>query len=72
MRPCEPGCAYVYAVALHDTGRANEAISVLTDLVAMHASDPDVLRALVSYSEKAGRTSEARDYSTRLRALEGE
>jgi Tfp pilus assembly protein PilF len=61
--------AYVYAVALHSSGRVKAAIAQLESALATHPDDPDVLAALVSYHEKRGDASKARRYSDQLRAL---
>ncbi len=63
--------AYVYAVALHDTGEVAQAIGVLGKALASHSSDREILSALVMYSDEAGRTKDAREYAAQLRALEG-
>ena len=63
--------AYVYGVALHDTGSADQARKVLTDALASHPFDRDTLSALVTYSAEAGRRKDAETYEARLRALEG-
>jgi predicted CXXCH cytochrome family protein len=61
--------AYVYAVALHSSGRVKAAIAQLESALATHPDDRDVLAALVSYHEKRGDASKARRYSDQLRAL---
>ena len=53
--PEQPRGAYVYAVGLHSTGRA-EAISVLKDTLRDHPVDRDILQTLVAFSRDAGRS----------------
>lgn len=62
--------AYVYAVALHDTGSAERAVAVLSASLARHPRDRDTLSLLASYAMERGRLSDARTYATRLLALE--
>jgi Flp pilus assembly protein TadD len=62
--PEDPRLGYVFAVALHDTGKATEAIDVLKNTLARHPYDRDVLLALVSYE------IEARDFASALERAE--
>ena len=51
----EPGnarFAYVYAVALHSTGKADAAIAGLKKLSA-HPNDRDILEALASFHKRS-------------------
>lgn len=62
--------AYVYAVALHDTGSPERALTVLRASLARHPFDRGTLHLLASYAMDAGRLDEAHDYAARLSALE--
>ena len=68
----EPGNArfvYVYAIALHSTGKSQAAIARLEKILVAHPNDRDVLEALVSFHNERGDITEAKKYATRLRAL---
>ena len=68
----EPGnarFAYVYAVALHSSGRAEEAIARLTKGLQTSPNDRDILQALASFHEARGESVEAKTYADRLRKL---
>lgn len=67
-----PRFAYVYAVALHDTGKRGEALRVVKDAVARHPYDRELLRALALYARQAGDIAEARRRVALLRELEPE
>ena len=58
---------YVYAIALHDRGRVNQALTQLKAILRSAPQNPDVLMALASYSRQAGRLEDARRYAARLR-----
>ena len=57
---------YVYAVALHSSGRGAEAMTVLKDGLAEHPQDRDILLALVSFNRDAGDIDSALEYAERL------
>ena len=61
---------YVYAVALHDTGRPSQAIEVLTRVLARHPYDREALAGLATYTHAAGRVPEALAYARRLAELD--
>jgi Flp pilus assembly protein TadD len=64
----EPGrerYAYVYAVALHSSGRRDKALTVLKAL-AKHPDDRDTLMALTRFSHEAGDIGNALEYARRL------
>jgi predicted CXXCH cytochrome family protein len=68
----EPGnarFAYVYAVALHSTGKVDAAIARLEKALADHPNDRDILAALASFHEARGEGAAAKKYADRLRAL---
>jgi predicted CXXCH cytochrome family protein len=66
LEPDRARYAYVYAVALHTAGRADEAVTVLKDSLARHPDDRDTLLALVSYNRDAGNIGAAIEYAERL------
>jgi Flp pilus assembly protein TadD len=69
----EPGnarFAYVYAVALHSTGKSDAAIARLEKTLQAHPNDRDILAALVSFHKARGEDVEAKKYAERLRALD--
>jgi tetratricopeptide (TPR) repeat protein len=61
--------SYVYAVALHSSGKLSEAIRVLKAAHRRRPGDLDTLSALVTYSREAGLREEALDYARRLQQL---
>jgi predicted CXXCH cytochrome family protein len=61
---------YVWAVALHDTGQPERAISVLKKAHADRPADGDVLYTLAIYSRAAGDRQGAAGYAERLWALQ--
>jgi predicted CXXCH cytochrome family protein len=68
----EPGnarFAYVYAVALHSTGKPDAAIARLKKTLAAHPGDRNVLEALASFYQALGEIGEAKKYGDQLRAL---
>lgn len=52
--PEDPRFSYVLAVALHDTGKATEALGALKNALARHPYDRDLLMTLASYEIEAG------------------
>jgi Flp pilus assembly protein TadD len=54
LRPDVPRYAYVYGVALHETGQVQQALQVLTEVHQRHPADRDILVALVEYHRQAG------------------
>ena len=60
---------YVYAIALHDYGRVEDALAQLKALLRDAPENPDILLALVTYSRGAGKIEDARRYAARLQAL---
>jgi Tfp pilus assembly protein PilF len=69
LEPGDARFAYVYAVALHSSGKVKAAIAQLEAALVTHPDDHDVLAALASYHEKRGDASKAKRYSEQLRAL---
>jgi Flp pilus assembly protein TadD len=71
----EPGnarFAYVYAVALHSTGKSDAAIARLEKTLAAHPNDREILEALVSFHKARGELTAADQYANRLRKRAGE
>ena len=55
LDPSEPHFAFVYAVALHDTGDAAGAMALLRRAITAHPYDRELVQALAAYeSEPAG------------------
>jgi Flp pilus assembly protein TadD len=69
-RPEWPRFAYVYAVALHDTGRPAEAVAVLADTHRRRPADRETLVALATYVAERGDVKRALEYAERLAALD--
>lgn len=58
--------AYIYAVALHDAGRSEQALSVLEGALARRPVDVQLLEAAFSIARDVGETAKARAYYDRL------
>jgi predicted CXXCH cytochrome family protein len=69
--PEEVRYAYVYGVALHDSGRAKQGQAVLEEALTRFPGDHDLLRALVAYAQQRGDAAAAARYAERLRAGDG-
>jgi predicted CXXCH cytochrome family protein len=61
---------YVYAVALHDTGRPKQAREVLTSVLARHPYDRHTLAAQISYALEQRDATQALVHARRLAELE--
>jgi tetratricopeptide (TPR) repeat protein len=72
LAPDDARFAYVYGVALHDTGKRAEALKVLRAALEHHPYDRDILFALATYESAAGDSSRARERVKLLRELEPE
>jgi tetratricopeptide (TPR) repeat protein len=66
LEPDRSRYAYVYAVALHSSGRADEAIKILKENLARHPGDRNTLLALVTLSRDAGDIGAALEYAEQL------
>jgi tetratricopeptide (TPR) repeat protein len=66
--PAEARHAYLYALALHDTGRRAEAIRLLADAAKL-SGDRDVLLALAMYRSEVGDEAGAREALKLLAAV---
>jgi Tfp pilus assembly protein PilF len=69
LRPEMARYSYVYAVALHATGKPQEAIRILEETHARHRYDRDIVSALVTFHEELGHQEAAQRYADALRAL---
>ena len=70
LAPQDVRYAYVYAVALHDSGQEKQALAELERAHRLQANDIDVLIALVSYSASAGNLQSARRYAQIMAEIE--
>jgi tetratricopeptide (TPR) repeat protein/cytochrome c553 len=72
LAPEEPRFAYVYGVALYDTGKRAEAMKALQSALARHPYDRAILFALAAYERASGDVARARGRAQLLRELEPE
>ena len=70
--PASARYAFVYAVALHDTGRIKDSINVLEDSIRNHPFDRDTHGALVEWCNEAGYQRKALAYTQRLNQPDAE
>jgi len=66
LEPDRSRYAYVYAVALHSSGRSNEAMTVFKENLNRHPDDRDTLLALVALNRDAGDVGAALEYAEQL------
>ena len=64
--------AFVYGVALYDSGKKGEGVAILRSALAQHAGDRELLQALAGYARESGDAAAAAEYVQRLRAVEDE
>jgi tetratricopeptide (TPR) repeat protein len=69
LLPAVPRYGYVYAVALHDAGSIEQAITVLAAVHAARPSDVDTIAALAMFERDRGNLREARGWAEKLTAL---
>jgi len=72
LAPNDARFAYVYAVALNDAGRNNEALQVLETALKSNQYDRDLLLGIVYFSQQAGDRDLARRTVAQLRGLDPE
>ena len=72
LAPENPRIAYLYAVALNDTGQAREAVQVLATALKRDPWDRDLLSGLAYFTAQAGNREEALGYAGQLRELDPE
>ena len=70
LEPANVRFSYVYAVALHSTGKVEAAIARLKQTLRSHPNDRDTLQALASFHGGRGENAEAKKYAERLRGFE--
>ena len=68
-RPESARYAYVYGVALHSTGKVNDALRTLEAAQRRHPTDRAILEALIGMYRDAGNADKARVYTGKLQAL---
>jgi Flp pilus assembly protein TadD len=66
LEPDRSRYRYVYAVALHSSGRIEESMKVLKENLARHPDDRETLLALVTFNRDAGDVGAALEYAERL------
>jgi Flp pilus assembly protein TadD len=66
LAPDQARYVYVYAVALHSAGNADEAMKVLRDGLRRHPGNRDILLALVTFGRDAGDLASALKYAEQL------
>jgi predicted CXXCH cytochrome family protein len=64
--PNNPRYAFVYGVALHDSGQAGQGVAVLERALARFPRNPNLLSALAAYARSAGDTQRAEIYTKQL------
>lgn len=69
LEPDRSRYAYVYAVALHSSGRIGESIDVLKENLARHPDERDTLSVLVMFNRDSGNINAALEYAERLSRL---
>mgnify|MGYP001283956688 FL=1 len=69
QEPANARFSYVYAVALHSTGKSDAAIKRLERTLAAHPNDRDIIEALASFHSARGESAAANRYAERLRKL---
>ena len=70
LEPANARYAYVYAVALHDTGKPAEAIRTLEAALVRNPYDRDLLVASALFERERGNRGKAADFARRLVATE--
>jgi predicted CXXCH cytochrome family protein len=69
LDPGDARMAYVYAVALHSTGKPGAAVAKLDKALVAHPYDRNILEALVSFHAERGDRAAAQKYALRLQSL---
>jgi hypothetical protein len=69
LEPANARFSYVYAVALHSTGKSDAAIKRLEKTLVVHPNDRNILQALASFYQARGEKAAAEKYAERLRTL---
>jgi tetratricopeptide (TPR) repeat protein len=63
LEPDRSRYGYVYAVALHSSGRIDESMKVLKENLARHPDDRETMLALITFSRDAGDIGAALEYA---------
>jgi predicted CXXCH cytochrome family protein len=66
IEPDRSRYAYVYAIALHSSGHADESLNVLKANLARHPDDRNTLMALITINRDAGAVDAALEYAGQL------
>jgi predicted CXXCH cytochrome family protein len=69
LEPDRSRYGYVYAVALHSSGRIDESMKVLKENLARHPDDRETMLALVTFNRDAGDIGAALEYAEQLSRL---
>jgi predicted CXXCH cytochrome family protein len=69
LAPEDPRYVYVYAVALHDTGKPEDARRALEHAAARMPGNAEILSALASYARERGDTTREAQWRAKLEAL---
>jgi predicted CXXCH cytochrome family protein len=69
LAPHDPQFVYVYAVALHDTGKPEEARRTLEQAAARLPGNAEILSALASYARESGDAPAESRWRSKLEAL---
>jgi Flp pilus assembly protein TadD len=70
LAPNDGRFAYVYAVALNDSGQQADALNVLKTALKTSPYDRNLLQGLVYFSQQAGDAAAAKQYAAKLRELD--
>jgi Flp pilus assembly protein TadD len=69
IEPDQSRYVYVFAIALHSSGRADESIKVLKENLSRHPDNRETLMALVTFSRDGGDIGAAIKYAEQLSRL---
>jgi Flp pilus assembly protein TadD len=72
LRPDVTRYAYVYGVALHETGEGQRTLQVLTEAHERHPAEREILVALAEYARQAGDRQAAIAWARKLIAMSPE
>ena len=72
LSPDNARYSYVYAVALNETGKPDEALNVLEKANSRNPNDREILYALTVFNANSGNLEAARGYAEKLRELSPE
>ena len=69
LQPDNTRYSYVYAVALHSSGEAGQAIGVLEEVHERHPADREILLGMISFERENGNLTSAIKYAQELTSL---